>query len=177
MSMRTSMKKNNEKMTMVEKQAVRFHSKAEANKKWSEHLADHLTAFFGTVWFLTFNACFFVFWILANSGMIPGINVFDPHPFIFLTTAVSLEAIILSIIVLITEKRASKLEQMREELDLQINIQAENEITKILNMLDEIHDHLGLKSNENDEELKIMKERTDVEKIEEDLANRKELTR
>ena len=62
---------------------------------------------------------------------------------------------------------------MREELDLEINIQAENEITRILNMLDEIHDHLGL-NPEDDEELVSMKQKTNVHKLEDELTHLRE---
>jgi uncharacterized membrane protein len=53
---------------------------------------------------------------------------------------------------------------LREELDLRVNIQAEQEITRMLNMITQIHDHLGLKP-EHDPELKMMIKKTNVEKI------------
>ena len=126
--------------------------------------ADFLTQAFGTVWFLTINAIIFLGWILVNSGLLPFIPVFDPYPYGLLTTAVSLEAIFLSIIVLISQNRASDIADIRQELDLEINIKSENEITRILNILDEIHDHLGL-DPENDEELAAMKQKTNINDV------------
>ena len=52
----------------------------------------------------------------------PGIKPFDPYPFGFLTMVVSLEAIILAILVLISQNRASRVDDIREEIDLQVNI-------------------------------------------------------
>ncbi len=126
--------------------------------------ADFLTQSFGTISFLILNAIVFAGWILINSGLIPNIPIFDPYPYGMLTTAVSLEAIFLSIIVLISQNRASEIDELREELDLHINIKAENEITRILNMLDEIHDHLGL-PKVDDAELKTMKQKTNINRI------------
>ncbi|HYE72753.1 MAG TPA: DUF1003 domain-containing protein, partial [Blastocatellia bacterium] len=67
---------------------------------------------------------------------------------------------------LISQNRASKLDDMREEVDFEVNVRAEEEITRILNMLDEIHDHLGL-SGSDDAELDRMKKKTDIMEIKE----------
>lgn len=144
--------------------------KAKSQKKTGriDRCADFFRYFFGTVWFLTVNAVLFFGWIFFNSGLIPNFQVFDPYPYGLLTTVVSLEAIFLSIIVLISQNRASEIDELREELDLQINIRAESEITRVLNMLDEIHDHLGLPP-EDDAELRRMKEKTNINDIRNDL--------
>ena len=131
----------------------------------SEKFADFLTNSFGTVWFFTFNALLFAGWLFWNTGKIPGVPIFDPYPFGMLTMVVSLEAIFLAIIVLISQNRAAKIGDIREEIDLQVNTLAEQEITRIINILDTIHDHLGLPS-EDDEELTKMKQRTDLDEIE-----------
>lgn len=132
--------------------------------------ADSMTRWFGTVWFLVVNALFFLAWILINTGIWPIIPVFDEFPFILLTMFVSLEAIFLSVIVLISQNRAGKIADMREDLDFEINVRAEEEITRIINMLDEIHDHLGLEATDDDE-LTEMKRKTNIEKIGENLQS------
>lgn len=133
-----------------------------------DRYADFLAKFFGTPWFLLCNALFFIAWFLINAGLIPHVPAFDPFPYGLLTTAVSLEAIFLTIIVLISQNRSSEIDQLREELDLHINIKAEHEITRVLRMLDEIHDHLGLPS-EDDAELKTMKHKTNINRIRNEL--------
>ena len=91
--------------------------KAKANEKRSEvdKAADFLTASFGTISHLLFNVLFFVAWIVWNGGVIPGLAVFDPFPFGFLTMVVSLEAIFLAIIVLISQNREARIADLREE--------------------------------------------------------------
>ncbi len=156
-----------------EKHLATLKLKIENKKTWSDRVADFLTTFFGTATFLVVNTIFFLFWILCNSGVLPGVPVFDPFPYGFLTTFVSLEAIFLSIIVLISQNRTAKIDDLREELDLHINIRAESEITRILNMLDEVHNHLGL-GGADDDELVAMKQKIDVEKLKEELIRLRE---
>ncbi len=115
-----------------------FHSmKAKANAKRTlvERMADWMTSNFGSVYFLFFNLFVFIIWILININQIKGITPFDPFPFNLLTTFVSLEAIVLAIFVLISQNRNSKVDDWREETNLQINIIAEKEITKVMKML------------------------------------------
>jgi len=75
---------------------------------------------------------------VANSRL-----AFDPYPFPFLTFVVSLEAIFLSIAVLISENRAMRLADRRANLDLQVNLLAEQESTATLQLVREIPECLG----------------------------------
>jgi len=159
-------KKNNSPKKRSE--IIAFKAKMDANRSWFEKTVDYLTESFGSIEFLIVNATFFVLWMLLNGGIIPGFKGFDPFPYNLLTMAVSLEAIFLSIIVLMSQNRASKIADVREELDLRINIQAEQEITRILKMLDELHVHMGLKP-ERDLELRTMEQKTNIEKITKEL--------
>jgi uncharacterized membrane protein len=74
----------------------------------------------------------------VNTGQLGGNLVFDPYPFGLLTTAVSLEAIILAVFVLITQNRQSKHSEIRSELDYITDLQADAEINIILNILERI---------------------------------------
>ncbi|OGG63207.1 hypothetical protein A3C21_00605 [Candidatus Kaiserbacteria bacterium RIFCSPHIGHO2_02_FULL_59_21] len=136
---------------------------------WPDKAADVLTAWFGTVGFLAGNALLFAGWLLWNTGYL-GFAPFDPFPFIFLTMIVSLEAIFLSVIVLITQNRQSKIADLRQKMDFEIDVRAEDEITKILQLLAELHRHAGLA--DRDEELEHMIQKTDLRKIEEEIRNR-----
>lgn len=141
-----------------------FHSKMSQAHSKKMHVAEVLVERFGTLPFLGANAVLFSAWIAVNVGLVPSLPVFDPYPFVMLTTIVSLEAIFLSIVVLIAQNRASKLADVREQIDLQVNVQAEREVTKILHILDRIQKRLGMK--ENDPELAAMKKTLDLEWIE-----------
>ena len=136
-----------------------------------DKIADLLTHSFGTVNFLILNSLFFFAWILINTGNTP-FAIFDPYPFGLLTMIVSLEAIFLSVIVLITQNRASTIADLRGEVDFEINLESESEITRILNMLDEIHDHLGLQAKD-DAELKNMKKKINIENIRDNILKNK----
>jgi len=147
-----------------------FRSKYNAKRKWYNKFADWMTGASGTILFLILNFIWFGGWVIWNNGLIPGLMPFDPYPYSFLTMIVSLEAIMLSIIVLISENRQADIADLREEIDFNINVRAEQEITKILNILDEIHDHLGL-NPEDDEDLIEMKKDTNLDEIEQQIAN------
>lgn len=154
----------NKKINSKTETIVGFRARIKDKKTKMGRFADMLTENFGSTWFLVINIIVFIFWIVWNMGLIPGLVPFDPYPFTFLTMTVSLEAIFLSVIVLMSQNRSSKVADMREEVDFELNLRAEAEITRILNMLDEIHDHLGL-SPEDDEELREMKQKTDIKEI------------
>lgn len=146
-----------------------FKAKMNQRRSPADKFADLLTRVFGTVTILTLNMLFFTAWVLINLNLVPGVAVFDPFPFGLLTMIVSLEAIFLAIVVLISQNRGARIQELREEIDLQINVRAEEEITKILVLLDKIHDHLGLPS-EHDEELILMKQKTNLAELEKELS-------
>jgi len=139
----------------------------------TERFADELTNRFGTIMFFLLNALVFVFWIGWNSGKISGLYIFDPYPFGMLTMVVSLEAIFLSVIVLISQNRASKIADLREEVNLQVTIEAEKEVTQMLKMLESIEKKLSVKER-NTNDLSRMKEALDLVDLEKKVAKRLE---
>lgn len=122
-----------------------FSASMNHRRSISERGADFLTDSFGTIAFFNINAMLFLGWLLVNANVIPNFVAFDPYPFGMLTMIVSLEAIFLSIIVLISQNRAAKIADLREEIDLQVNVAAEQEITQILSMLEGIEKKLSIK--------------------------------
>jgi uncharacterized membrane protein len=107
-----------------------------------EWLAENITQFSGSLIFVALNAAWFAGWIVWNSGVL-GLPVFDAFPYSFLTFAVSLEAIFLATFVLISQNRQSGRADRRSLVDLQVNVIAERELTKILKIVADIHDHIG----------------------------------
>ncbi len=137
-----------------------FHSikaQAAAKRTRMERLADYMTEHFGSFNFLLLNVAVFVGWILVNTGQIAGIAPFDPYPFIMLTTVVSLEAIILSVFVLISQNRTSKVDDLRAETHLQINLIAERETTKVMKMLSILLERQGVDLSKDPELKKLLK--------------------
>ena len=134
-----------------------YQAKHNLHKTKAERLADQVTEFTGSVAFLVINAVWFLVWIFINLNLIPGIKAFDPFPFALLTMIVSLEAIFLSIFVLISQNRQSKIADLRQEIDLQINMIAEEEITKVMQMVSVIYKMVGHKEESDPEILEMMK--------------------
>jgi len=130
-------------------------------------MADDLTALCGSPRFLIINSLFFVIWIAINLSWVPGIAAFDPFPFGLLTMIVSLEAIFLSIFVLISQNRSSYTSTLRDEVQLQVNLIAEQEITKVLELLAEMRKQMGILKE--DHQLTGMLERINETKIEKEI--------
>lgn len=144
-----------------------LEAKEQKNRPLAIRFADLLTSSFGSFAFFSGNALFFAIWILVNIGAVPGLPVFDPYPFTFLTMVVSLEAIFLSIIVLMSQNRQSFISTLREELDMQVNLWSEQEITKVLELQKRLLEHFNIEVH--DRELNDMLKATDISYIERQL--------
>ena len=105
-----------------------FKKRANDRRTTIEKIADWMTSRFGTVTFLILNLLVYAFWIAWNTSSIPGLVPFDPYPFGLLTMAMSIEAIILAIVVLISQNREAKVTELREEMNLQVDLIAEEEL-------------------------------------------------
>ncbi|TSJ40975.1 DUF1003 domain-containing protein [Mucilaginibacter corticis] len=143
-----------------------LQSSLDIPKTSADKLAIFIANMFGSMIFLLICILLFTLWICWNTGLIPGLQPLDPFPFPALEMAVSIFAVILSVSVLINQNRQGRIEKIRQQVEFEVNVRAESEITKILRMLHEIHQKLGLNSAE-DKELEKMKEQTDLHKIRE----------
>jgi uncharacterized membrane protein len=129
--------------------------------------ATFLTEKAATTGFFIFHAIAFSVWIVWNLGIF-GLPQFDPFPYGLLTMIVSLEAIFLSLFVLMTQSRESTIAELREEMTLQVNLRIEEEVTKTLQLVAGIYTRLGQKIGE-DPELKQMLQPLDPGRIEREL--------
>ena len=132
-----------------------------------ERVADALTRAAASTPFLVFHVVWFAAWILVNTGAF-GIRPFDPFPFGLLTLVVSLEAIFLSIFVLMAQSREATVAELREEVSLQVVLRMEEEVTKTLQLVAGLYTRLGHQVS-NDPELRGMLGPLDADKIERDL--------
>jgi len=144
-------------------------SKYKRKRTQGEVIADRLTGYFGSVGFLIINVIWFAVWIAINTGLIPFFKPFDSFPFGLLTMIVSLEAIILSIFVLISQNRASRVEDLREEVDLQIDLVTEAEVTKLLKLHKLLLEKYKIDISD-DKEFQQMVKPIDENKIEKSLS-------
>lgn len=164
---------NHQETVQRRRKAIKsFKAKADAKRSPTEKFADLLTAKFGTVTFLALNLIWFAVWIPINTGHVSFIEPFDPFPFGLLTMIVSLEAIMLAIIVLISQNREARVSELREEIELQLNTVAEGELTKVISLLAVLLEKEGVKID--DPEIKKMLKPIDtaemIRQLEEELA-------
>jgi uncharacterized membrane protein len=104
-----------------------------------QKVADWIAEFSGGMPFLAMNAGLFFFWIIVNLDFVPRIKAFDPFPFGLLTMAVSLEAIFLSIFVLISQNRQAAKDRVRSDVEYDVNLKAELEIAHLHEKVDHMH--------------------------------------
>jgi uncharacterized membrane protein len=114
---------------------ARREATAKRHRSWPERVGDRVTQAAGQFWFTCLHAVWFGSWILMNLGLTRRLRAFDPFPFSFLTFVVSLEAIFLSLIILMSQSREMRQEEARAKLDLQINLLTERETTKTLELV------------------------------------------
>jgi uncharacterized membrane protein len=142
---------------------VKSRRVADNQRTAEERIADAVTDYSGRMHFVYFHIVWFGVWILLNLGYL-GIEPFDPYPFGLLTMIVSLEAIFLSTFVLISQNRLSTEADRRADLDLQIGLLAEHELTRVIKMLDEIQDAMGIE-NDSDQELQELEKEVHPEDV------------
>jgi uncharacterized membrane protein len=148
--------------TTVE-EIIRLENRDHSAMGFSDRVASRITAFSGSMLYVWLHVAWFSIWILVNVAVI-FFEPFDSYPFGLLTMIVSLEAIFLSTFVLITQNRQAMVADRRAKVDLQVDMIAEREITKLIRMVTDIHDHLGM-DHSHDQELEEMKKATHVEKL------------
>ena len=143
----------------------------EAAATFEARLADAITRFTGSMRFVYLHVAVFGAWIIVNLGLVPGIPKFDPS-FVILAMAASVEAIFLSTFILISQNRMTAAGEKRAELDLQINLLAEHEVTKLVAMIAAIADRLGVET-EVEAELGELKENVAPETVLDEIEDRK----
>ncbi|HVQ41567.1 MAG TPA: DUF1003 domain-containing protein [Vicinamibacterales bacterium] len=114
---------------------------------------------------LALHASWFGFWVLANSGVLPGVEPFDRFPFPLLTTMVSLEAIFLSLFVLASQSRLTTQADKRAQLDLQIDLLAEREMTAVVVMVADLARHMKAPVSLTAEQIRDLAQKTDVHSL------------
>jgi uncharacterized membrane protein len=102
-----------------------------------ERVARAVTRFSGSMRFVYLHLALYGGWIIANLGWVPGVGPWDPS-FVVLAMIASVEAIFLSTFILITQNRMAAAADRRAELDVQISLLAEAEITKLVQLVSEI---------------------------------------
>lgn len=134
----------------------------EERRTRTDRLADRITSFSGSMVFVYLHVVWFGLWVALNVGLLArfGLRAFDEFPFGLLTMVVSLEAIFLATFVLISQNRMSRASEKRAELEMQVNMLAEQKAAKTLEMLDHLTgqlDQMRRFSFERDPEIEALK--------------------
>lgn len=120
--------------------ARNINEEMEIRSTTMERIADVIAEYSGSIQFLILNAVWFIGWILWNTA--PMLPHFDPYPFGFLTMVVSLEAIFLSIFVLVSQNRQAAKDRLRADAEYEVNLKAELEITHLHEKVDFLTEEL-----------------------------------
>jgi len=141
----------------------RRRAEEEANAPFQDRIATTITRFTGSLYFVYVHAALYGAWIVANLGLVPAVRPWDPT-FVILAMVASVEAIFLSTFILITQNRMAITADRRAELDLQVSLLAEAEITKLVELVSMIAERMNLSTAEH-HELEEMKKRVEPEAV------------
>lgn len=165
-----STERPNPELTQVVHRNIRallaIQREQERKRSTQDKLADGITHFVGTMAFAYVHVVLVALWILFNVGAFGG-KPFDPYPFILLAMITAVEAIFLMTFVLITQNRQEAASQRRADLDLQINLLAEHEITRIMKLLDAVAHKLEVGVDDADHMAELEKDVSPEEVLEE----------
>ncbi len=134
----------------------------ERRKTFHERLADAITRFAGSMTFVWIHLVFFGAWILLNVKLLP-VKPFDPS-LVLLAMFASVEAIFLSTFVLISQNRMAALADKRADLDLQVSLLAEHEVTRLIELVSQIAGRMGIEAS-RDPELAELAQDTAPERV------------
>jgi uncharacterized membrane protein len=122
----------------------------EAEAGFEQRIADAITRFTGSMPFVYLHLVLFGLWIAINLGAIRAIPTFDPS-FVILAMVASVEAIFLSTFVLISQNRMAAEAEKRAELDLQISLLGEHEVTKLITLVSAVAERMGIETGKDPE--------------------------
>jgi uncharacterized membrane protein len=135
---------------------------AVADPSFADRTAAFVARFAGSIHFVWVHAVLFGSWFILNS--VPGLPHWDPYPFTFLTMWASSESIFIASFILIAQNYSMRLSERRAQLDLQVNLLAEQEATKTLQMLEAIAKAVGAQCGD-DAEVAALAEATRLESL------------
>jgi uncharacterized membrane protein len=151
---------------------VRQEEEALERRTGSERFADGVGQFAGSLPFVLFHLVLLAAWILVNNGEFRSLRPFDPYPFPLLGMIVAMEAVLLSSFILMRQNRMMRRGELRNHLNLQIDLLAEREITKLLQMVRALCGQMGLKDILGDKEIRELSQTTSIESLSQTLEDR-----
>lgn len=121
-----------------------INEEQEDKRSTTERIVDWVADFSGSLPFLYLHLVFFALWIVLNIEPLTSTSVggFDPFPFGLLTMCVSLEAIMLSVLLLLSQNRQASRDRVRNDIEYKVNLKAELEVAQLHEKVDHLHAEL-----------------------------------
>ncbi|MGI4791035.1 MAG: DUF1003 domain-containing protein [Janthinobacterium lividum] len=143
-----------------------LHARGESAVSVHQRTIEKVTAFLGRPLFLNLTIAAVALWVVLNlSAARLKITPFDPAPFSLLGWLVSTGGLLLTIVVLITQNRQARLAERRAQLDLQVNLLAEQKIAKLIALIEELRRDIPSVRNRQDLEAEAMSEAADAHAV------------
>jgi uncharacterized membrane protein len=142
---------------------VRRRQQQKISTGLQDRIADAITRFAGSMKFVYLHLLIYGGWIVVNLGWVPMVHAFDPT-FVVLAMVASVEAIFISTFVMISQNRMAALADQRADLDLQISLLGEHEITKVITLVTEIAKRMDIPAA-HDPELDELRENVSPERV------------
>jgi uncharacterized membrane protein len=153
------MERNIEALVERRRQAARA-------RRLQDRIADRVTSFTGSMRFVVLHLVVYGCWVLVNVGATP-IPKFDSS-FVILATEASVEAIFLSTFVLISQNRMQQQADTRADLDLQVSLLSEHEVTRLITLVSAMARRMGIEEA-NDPELRELSRDVAPERVLDEL--------
>jgi uncharacterized membrane protein len=155
-----------------------LHARGESEVSIHQRTIEKVTAFLGRPLFLNLTIALVGVWVFLNlPAQRPHFIPFDPPPFSLLSWLVSTGGLLVTIVVLITQNRQARLAERRAQLDLQVNLLAEQKIAKVIALLEELRRDSPNIKNRADPEAEAMSESADAHAVLDALEEKLEAKR
>ena len=151
---------------------IELEERQEQERSFSDRIAGAVATFAGTVIFVVVHLVWFALWTSINLGLLKAVPAFDPYPFQLLCMLVSLEGVLLSTFVLIKQNRMGARADERNHLALQVSLLSEQEVTKVIQLLERISAQLGIEREVMDAQARELGEATAIQGLARQLRER-----
>jgi uncharacterized membrane protein len=132
----------------------------------SQRRFERISRFAGRPMYLIGVLCVVVVWMGFNLAA-PYLHMaaFDPPPFGWLDTLLTVIALLTTTVVLIAQNRQTKMELQWSHLDLQVNLLTEQKVTKVIHLLEELRRDLPIVENRHDAQATLLQEGADTAQV------------
>jgi uncharacterized membrane protein len=145
---------------------LKFYTREEQKIGHTQRMVEHFSVFIGRPIFLAVTLLVVVLWVVANAAMgMAGMDEFDPAPYFWLQGIITLAALLITTVVLITQNRLANLEERRAHLDLKVTLLTEQKVAKLIELIEELRRDLPNVRDRHDAEAVSLKQSMNPELV------------